>query len=281
MLVLTPYGYGTLTDNRTDLVEVKLDWGAQLFIQRSLVSDELDLKVKTFIKDRSTFSYLWKVSTDFRALFRALREQLQLPDEVGIKLYYPKGSLLPVSPDDTPSSLKMSAGAKLVFVVAQLMNWDSETAGSSIQLMNANRTARKSNEDEYEHVLANCSFSTGSHRWELVIDSFTEHEDLFIGVAQPDFPQYARPPDAGRFWGFIGTNGNKFGPESYVDEYAQPAQKGDVIGVRLEFSGEDASLSFSKNGEDLGTTFTNLRGPLSPAVSLFYEGSQVSLKHSI
>lgn len=205
MLVLTPYGYGVLTDNRPDSVEVRLEWGAKLFAPRQLVSEQLDISVKTFVKDRNTFSYSWKVASDFRALFRALREDMQLPEEVGIKLYYPKGSLLPVQPEDSPSSLKMTLGAKLVFLVSQVMCWDAGTAGTSLQLLNSNRTVRKSNEDEYEHVLSNCTFTSGSHRWELIIDNFTEHEDLFIGVAHPDFPQYARPPDAGRFWGFIGT----------------------------------------------------------------------------
>jgi hypothetical protein len=205
MQVLTPYGYGTLTSTRPPFVEVQLDWGAKLITLSTQVTSELQLKVKTFVKTRSVLSYSCKVTSDFRTLFERLRADLELPDEVGLKLYYPRGCLLPIMPEDSPCSLRMSVEAKLVLVVVQSMTWDAQTSGTGLQLLSSGLTARKSNEDEYEHVLANCSFASGSHSWELLIDHFTEHEDLFIGVAHPEFPQYSRPPDAGHFWGMIGT----------------------------------------------------------------------------
>jgi hypothetical protein len=205
MQVLTPYGYGTLTTTRPPFVEVQLDWGAKLMILSTQVTSELHIKVKTFVKTRSILSYECKVASDFRTLFERLQRDLELPDEVGLKLYYPRGSLLPVMPEDFPCSLRLSVEAKLVLVVVQSMSWDAQSAGSGVQLLSSGLTARKSNEDEYEHVLASCNFDTGSHSWAMLIDHFTEHEDLFIGVAHPELPQYSRPPDAGHFWGMIGT----------------------------------------------------------------------------
>jgi hypothetical protein len=51
----------------------------------------------------------------------------------------------------------------------------------------------------------------------------------------------------------------------------------DVIGVHLEYTGENATLSFSKNSVPMGVAYENLTGTFFPAVSLYYEEAQVSI----
>jgi hypothetical protein len=60
-------------------------------------------------------------------------------------------------------------------------------------------------------------------------------------------------------------------------EYAEPAGTGDVIGLTLEFIEGLGTLSFTKNSTEFGPAFTNIPGPVWPAVCLYYNEAQVSI----
>ena len=68
----------------------------------------------------------------------------------------------------------------------------------------------------------------------------------------------------------------KFGPDG-VEEYGLQAKVNDNIGVLLEFKQGLGTLSFFKNGIRCGEAFTDLTGPLFPAVTMFYGEVQVTL----
>lgn len=127
------------------------------------------------------------------------------------------------------------------------MVWDEEYKGANMQIQNKGKTVIKRTEDDYETILATVPLSSGKHKWEIVIDRFSSEEDLFIGVATKEVSLYSRPPDIGNFWGYIATSGKKFGTGGVVDEYSEVAGSGDVIGIVLEWTGEKATLSFTKN----------------------------------
>jgi hypothetical protein len=68
----------------------------------------------------------------------------------------------------------------------------------------------KRSEEDYESALATLPMSSGKHSWEIKIDRFTSEEDFFIGVALKDVALYSRPPDVGKFWGYLASSGKKF-----------------------------------------------------------------------
>jgi len=135
----------------------------------------------------------------------------------------------------------------------------------------------KKTEDEFETVLANICLSTGSYFWEIKIDMLVDDDDIFIGVVDENAPLVGHPPDLGLFWGFRCSGGKKFRPDSGIEDYAETVGTGDVVGIRLEYNGDNGSLSFSRNGKDFGIAYTNVPINVFPAVSLFYQRTQVTL----
>jgi len=72
---------------------------------------------------------------------------------------------------------------------------------------------------------------------------------VFIGVARRDVNLYSRPQESGAFWGYVCTGGKKFAPDVLIEDYAEGARTGDIIGVLLEFDeSNNATLTFTKNG---------------------------------
>ena len=59
-----------------------------------------------------------------------------------------------------------------------------------------------------------------------------------------------------------------------MEEYSGNFARGDIIGVHIDLNA--GTLEFSKNGKMLGVAFNNVKGPLSPCISLL-KGQRVSL----
>lgn len=68
----------------------------------------------------------------------------------------------------------------------------------------------------------------------------------------------------------------KIGPNE-IESYGFACKENDIIGVCLEFNKGLANLSFYKNKIFCGMAFTNLCGPLLPAVTMFYGEVSVCL----
>ena len=68
-----------------------------------------------------------------------------------------------------------------------------------------------------------------------------------------------------REWGLTGLSGQKIN-KNRVEEYSGNFAKGDVVGVHIDLN--VGTLEFSKNGKMLGLAYTDVKGPLSPCISL-------------
>jgi hypothetical protein len=112
------------------------------------------------------------------------------------------------------ANTRISPNGKLIALISNSLVWDEAMKGSNLEIVDRGRSVVKHTEDEFETVLGTTALSTGKHRWEIRIDRYNSDEDIFIGVAKKDVALYARPPDVGKFWGFLCTGGMKFGPES-------------------------------------------------------------------
>ena len=80
-------------------------------------------------------------------------------------------------------------------------------------------TANKRVEQDYETVLAKAGFSSGSHYWEIKLDTFVDMEDIFVGIATETTDLYTRGWNTDSFWGWLCTayekltfRGRQFGP---------------------------------------------------------------------
>lgn len=51
-----------------------------------------------------------------------------------------------------------------------------------------------------------------------------------------------------------------------IENFTTPSRKGDVIGVVVDLN--SGRLEFTRNGLSLGIAFENIKGPVSPCISL-------------
>lgn len=135
----------------------------------------------------------------------------------------------------------------------------------------------KTSEDAYETIVAVNSLHEGTHSWHFIIENYIQDEDIFLGVALPDLNFYERPPETGKFWGYLCSNGKKFCPEYTFRRYATSAKTGDIVAAQLKFQNGVGELSFQKNGEDLGVAFNNVPPNVRPAICMYYTNAQVRI----
>jgi len=116
-------------------------------------------------------------------------------------------------------------------------------------------------------------FISGRNCWEIRVDK-SQTAYLFIGVAtkHADTATFLGGDDFG--WGYIGDRA-LYHKRSKVKVFGERFGQGDVIGVCLDL--DKGTLSFSRNGEEMGVAFDGLTGELFPAVAFYNQGQRVSL----
>jgi len=204
-VVYTPVGYGTVLKATDTQVVVQLEWGGTAYLQPSDTATSIPIQIKTFFGERKLIHYDWAVQAPISQLQDALSKDLGLPSIVSFKLLYPMGQLRELPSSETPSSLRLPAGCKLVGMVQQAFTWDEGMKGNNIEIAGNGLTVVKKTEEDYESVLGNIGLDSGRHYWEVKVDRYINDEDVFIGVAHKDVPLYTRPPETGQFWGYLCT----------------------------------------------------------------------------
>ena len=279
-IVYTAYGYGVLAERRERDVVVKFNWGGTGYLNPGSVLESVPFTVKVFAGEKPELNFSWPVNQPFKQLYSELATKLALPPHMYSVLYYPKGSLRTILAADSPQSVGLKAHARLVVirgVKRQRFAWKEDKKGGNLVLSNNKMTATKQAGDNYETVLGSLVLNSGRHYWEVTIDCFMEEEDFFIGVAAEGIPLRARPCDTNMFWGFVGSSAVKVGPEGFCEGYGDVVSSGDVVGVSLEYTDNQGSISFSKNGTDFGVAFAEVPANVLPALSLFYVQAQATL----
>ena len=133
----------------------------------------------------------------------------------------------------------------------------------------------------YETVLGTVCMNNGIQQWEIKMDflmEFDEEEEVFIGVALKNINLNRNPLEM-EYWGFMCLNCKRFSL-NFNEDYGENIETGDVIGVKLEFKDGKGTLSFCKNGADMGNAFCDIPPGVCPAVTLNYPKMQVSLGKS-
>lgn len=73
-------------------------------------------------------------------------------------------------------------------------------------------------------------------------------EDIFIGIAFKDINLFAKPTEGQIYWGYICCAAKIFSPkEDQVTEYGEMCTMNDMVGVLLDFQGDQAQLTFYRN----------------------------------
>ena len=159
--------------------------------------------------------------------------------------------------------------------------WSKEHHGQHILLSNNFKTAHGCHYD-WEKILGNVVWRAGTHRYEVQIElnmlASSNTWQIIIGVAS--VPQTGPPINLqnhlgcnAKEWGMMCLSGQKIN-KNIPEEYTQGCRRGDVIGVIVDLN--TGRLEFTKNGVSLGLAFENVKGPVSPCISLL-KGQKISL----
>lgn len=154
--------------------------------------------------------------------------------------------------------------------------FDSSNSGPDIFVSGDELSATYESNENWSTILGTNPLFTGNNYWELHVDkSVTSY--FFIGVAtrEADLTTFLGGDDHG--WGFIGDRA-LYHKRAKVKAYGERFSQGDIIGVTLNMN--RGTLSFSKNGLDLGIAFEGLAGELYPAVAFYNQGQRMSLVQS-
>ena len=68
-----------------------------------------------------------------------------------------------------------------------------------------------------------------------------------------------------REWGMMCLSGQKI-HKNMIEGYTSSSRKGDLIGLKVDLN--TGKLEYTRNGESLGVAYENVKGPISPCISL-------------
>lgn len=166
-----------------------------------------------------------------------------------------------------------------------IITMDRETCSPNLEIESDGITVvSKAPSHDWRTVIAEKGFSSGVHKWEVIIEKCTVTANIMIGVCEKTHAlnNYIGQTSAHPGWSYYGaTTGYTYHNGNSNSNYGQKMQEKDVIGVTLDM--DDGTLSFSRNGEDLGIAFSSelLGRVLYPAVSLYDPGDRVRFHQEI
>ena len=151
--------------------------------------------------------------------------------------------------------------------------FDPLKCGPDIHLGEGNLKASYGGDDNWSTLLGSQPFSAGKAGWEIrVTHSSTAY--LFVGVATSEADLNTFLGGCSNGWGFIGEQALYHSREN-VKGYGEAFVAGDFIGVSLDF--HLGTLSFSRNGKQLGVAFDKICGELYPAVAFYNVGQELEI----
>merc|ERR1712166_588449 len=150
---------------------------------------------------------------------------------------------------------------------------DPSSCGSNLVLSNGNLVVTNTVNKKWNAVRSTSSFSSGIHSWEVHIDKCVS-KNIFVGVVSSNdsIDNYVGSDRYG--WGYLANKAiwhNKGKMRSYGELFRQ----GDTISVKLDM--DQGTLSFGRNGKDLGVAVEGLSGDMYPAFSLYNQDDQLSI----
>ena len=147
--------------------------------------------------------------------------------------------------------------------------WDPTQKSRQMVIELADGTVmNRGSKDKWMAVRGVAMYTEGKHTFgiRVVHDTPTKNQWRFIvGLVTPQFP--LTWVGAQNSYGYISGSGGKVHQVGSSIEYGPTwGETGDVILCHVDF--DEGTISFTKNGKNLGVAFRNVKGPLYPAVCM-------------
>lgn len=179
------------------------------------------------------------------------------------------------SPDSFPPPLwpPTSSQATHASPTTQSLAFDRKRCRSSLLVFSDDATSvAYSGNEVWRTVFATESFATGTASWEVCVEK-SSSSYLFVGVGTQRASTDAFLGADDHSWGYIGDKALYY-QRNRVKAFGDVFGEGDCIGVMIDC--ERGTLSFSKNGVDLGVAFESIVGEVYPAVAFYSRHQRVS-----
>jgi len=124
----------------------------------------------------------------------------------------------------------------------------------------------------YQPIFGDITLSEGSWDYEIVLQQYYNSSySVCVGYVPSSYTNWSSSQMIGYSghipgWSFACANAQKYNSGSMTN-YGRTCQQGDVVGVKLDL--DKKTLEFSINGTSQGVAFTDVSGPVRPAVSLY------------
>jgi len=171
----------------------------------------------------------------------------------------------------------------LTVLTHPLLHWDAHHARASgrarVRLSNCALTASfDAGADKWRTLLASRGYTSGLHRWEVVLDRLSKGY-IFVGVATVSAnPDTYVGGDSHGFGLFVSDRSRYHGRNKIKGgaKYGDQMNVDDIVGVVLDL--DKRTLAYTLNGKELGVAFDELPTEhcLFPAISFYHRGDQVS-----
>lgn len=146
--------------------------------------------------------------------------------------------------------------------------WAKELHGPHVILSNNFKTAHGCHYD-WEKIVGNVTWRSGIHKFEIQIElnmlASSNTWQIIVGVAQSPISLQTHLGSSSKEWGMMCLSGQKMN-KNQPEEYTQGSRRGDIIGVIVDLN--TGRLEFTRNGLSLGIAYENVKGPISPCISL-------------
>jgi alpha-tubulin suppressor-like RCC1 family protein len=151
--------------------------------------------------------------------------------------------------------------------------FDPLKCGPDIMLSDDCLTASYAGDDSWSTLLGSKSFTSGITSWRIkVTQSSTAY--IFVGIASGHADLNTFLGGCSQGYGFIGEQALYHNREK-VKVYGDAFGAGDVVGVILDLN--VGTLSFTKNGKNLGVAFDKVFGEMFPAVAFYNVGQELEI----
>jgi len=124
----------------------------------------------------------------------------------------------------------------------------------------------------YQPAFGNIELKEGIHEWEFYLQQFYVNSySCCIGVTPTTFTEYTTKAQMIGYpghipgWSYACGYGQKFHGTQL--SYGRVCQEGDTVKLRLDL--DKHTLEFFINGSTLGVAYTDVIGPVRPAISLY------------
>ncbi|KAJ6231137.1 spry domain containing socs box protein [Anaeramoeba flamelloides] len=154
----------------------------------------------------------------------------------------------------------------------------NEKADSNIELSNKMKTV-KSNKTLWGGARGTRVYDSGVHKIKFSIDALNgSYTATMIGVVSDKVSSGVNYKNAKGYMFYATYNGNKYNNGSN-SAYGEKCVVGDNVEILLDM--DCKTISFIKNGKDLGIAYSDLPESVVLAVDLYESGNQISLVDSI